>query len=97
MKEPTVVYPDGATPREHAIADARKWQLAHAAENTPTPSDAYTVIVGLLLQLSTASAPINLDADYEPPYTDLVAANRRITVLTTTVRYQRALLDRKDH
>lgn len=40
-----------------------------------------------------AAVPIVMDAEYEAPYTDLDAANRRITILTTSIRYLRAQLD----
>lgn len=46
-----VVYPDGLTAREHAIVQAHQWQKAHAAENMPTPSEAYTIIAHLLALL----------------------------------------------
>lgn len=39
-----VMYGD-LTDREHAIIEAHKWQLSHME---PVPSEAYTVIVGLL-------------------------------------------------
>jgi hypothetical protein len=49
FRQVRVVFPGGLTPTEHAIAEAHAWQVKHAAENTPIPSEAYTVIVGLLL------------------------------------------------
>lgn len=46
-----VVYPGGLTDREHAILTAHRWQIAHGPENIPVPTEAYTVIVGLLALL----------------------------------------------
>lgn len=39
------------TDREYAILEAHRWQVAHGAENTPTPSEAYGIIVHLLMLL----------------------------------------------
>lgn len=46
-----VIYDGGLTDREHAIIEAHRWQLAHASER---PSEAYTVIVHLLMLLPYA-------------------------------------------
>jgi hypothetical protein len=53
------------TDREHAILQAHRWQVAHAAENTPTPTEAYTVIVDLLSLLPYAEVQAALAK--EPP------------------------------
>lgn len=47
-KLPKVVYPGGLTAREHAIINARQWQITHGLENIPVPTEAYTIIVDLL-------------------------------------------------
>jgi hypothetical protein len=36
------------TAREHAVAEARRWQLAHGSPETTPDEEAYHVIVGLL-------------------------------------------------
>ena len=43
-KLPTVTYPGGLSPTEHAIQQAQAWQVAHMAENSPTPGEAYLII-----------------------------------------------------
>lgn len=48
-KLPRVVYPGGLTPRQHAILNAMRWQRKVQAENTPTPSEAYTIIIDFLM------------------------------------------------
>ena len=52
------------TDREQAIWEAKQWQERHAAENTPSPvNDAWTVIVGLLMQLRVNAAELRAIED----------------------------------
>ncbi len=52
LKLPEVVYADGKTSRQHAIAAAQAWQRKVALENTPTPSEVYVIVRDLLAEFS---------------------------------------------
>lgn len=53
VRLPKVIYPGGLSQREHAIIEARKWQMEHGAENIPHPSREFLIIRDLLVALGT--------------------------------------------
>ena len=64
-KLPTVTYPGGLSPTEHAIQQAQAWMVAHTLANSPTPGSEYLIIRDLL---GVALAKRERDADLQGRY-----------------------------
>ena len=64
-KLPTVTYPGGLSPTEHAIQQAQAWMAAHTLANSPTPGSEYLIIRDLL---GVALAKRERDADLQGRY-----------------------------